>query len=194
MQPLLGFIGQDPTLGPGRLARHSRTSASDRFAFPQRIAPNLAFRSKIHHTIRLSTSRTGRLPALGESSAVRFVACRVEQPAGRSIAGNFIAKEITDMGSQRAGRPHRGATRALTMALRARVRRSRIAAWLVARLVGTCGRSWPDHPGSRRAFCADLSGCARRIQPGECALRRCDQGECGDCRFLSPYPPQGVSC
>lgn len=59
-------------------------------------------------------------PALGESSAVRFVACRVEQFAGRSIAGNFIAQEITDMARSAPGDRIGRTTRALVVALRPR--------------------------------------------------------------------------
>jgi hypothetical protein len=44
--------------------------------------------------------------ALGESPAVRFISGGIEQFPGRSIAGDAIALEIPDMGTQRAGRTH----------------------------------------------------------------------------------------
>src|SRR5258708_12547136 len=44
--------------------------------------------------------------ALGEGPAVRVISGGIEQFPGRSIAGDAIALEIPDMGTQRAGRAH----------------------------------------------------------------------------------------
>ena len=44
--------------------------------------------------------------AFGKGSAVRLVSGGIEQFAGRSVAGDAIALEISDMGAQRARRTH----------------------------------------------------------------------------------------
>ena len=44
--------------------------------------------------------------AFGKSPAVRIVSGGIEQFPGRSIAGDAIALEIPDMGTQRARRTH----------------------------------------------------------------------------------------
>ena len=47
-------------------------------------------------------------------------------------------------------------TRALVVALRPRAVGGVLRLGSPGDRVRTCGRSWPDHPGSRRAFCADF--------------------------------------
>ena len=49
--------------------------------------------------------------ALGEGSAVRVISSGIEQFPWRSIAGDTIALEIPDMGTQRAGRNASGERR-----------------------------------------------------------------------------------
>jgi hypothetical protein len=172
----LHWTGSNARARPACQAQPRERPRPTDFAFPQRIAPNLPLSGRRSTTLSafpLPGAGKRSRPALGESSAVRLVALARRTAAGRSIAGNFIAQEITDMArsapSDRIGRT----TRALTIALGPRAPCCGLARR--ATVSEPCGRSWPDHPGRRRAFCADLSGCEKdsawgarvvRMRPG----------------------------
>jgi hypothetical protein len=103
------------------------------------------------------------LAAFGEPAAIGLVSGGIEQLPRRPVPGNPIALEITDVGARTApGERIRLTTRALTMALRARLLRRREAARLAARpRPNLLSRLWP--PRERPPdFCAAFSACARK--------------------------------